>query len=725
MTALNKLKNKASKIKYFSLIFNKKNGVALIVAIIVIAVYFLILKDLPSPTTLSSTSTPQSTQILDRNGKLLYSIYDNQNRTFVPLTQIPKNLQDATIAIEDKDFYHHGAVDFRGIARSIVSIVIHKQIQGGSTLTQQLVKNTLLTPQQTIQRKIKEILLSFVTEELYSKQQILEMYLNQIPYGGTAYGVEAASDTFFGVHVQDLDLAESALLAGLPEEPTNFSPFGSHPEYAKARQEEVLNAMEQQGYITKSQEQKAVAEPLHYQNIAGKIKAPHFVFYIKDLLVQQYGEKFVEEGGLKVRTSLDLDTQEMAEASVAAEVNAIPKYYHVSNGASLVTNPATGEILAMVGSKDYFDTSIDGNVNVTIADRQPGSSIKPINYALGLINGYTPSTPLIDQKTCFNVPGQPPYCPVNYDGKFHGVVSVRDALGNSLNIPAVKMLKLNGVANFIATASAMGISTFGDPSKYGLSLTLGGGEVTMTDMATAFGVLANGGYRVDLHPILQITDKSGKTIQQYTPPPSPIFGKKVLPDGVAFIISNILADNNARALEFGPSSQLKIGTDYVSVKTGTTNDFKDNWTIGYTPSTLVAVWVGNDDNTAMSGLVSGITGAAPIWNDIMSQLLLTRPASTPIQPAAVVGKNVCNTTGEIPGAGNSCPTHFEYFLTNSLPKNYVSTENVAVDKTTQDLAPQGQTDNIDMKSEQILTDPTGDKYCLSCPHPTPSPTPAP
>ena len=379
----------------------------------------------------------------------------------------------------------------------------------------------------------------------------------------------------------------------------------------------------------------------------------------------------------------------------------------------------------MVGSKDYFDTAIDGNVNVTIAHRQPGSSIKPLNYALGLVKGYTASTPFIDQKTCFNVVGQPSYCPVNYDGKFHGVVSMRDAIGNSLNIPAVKMLKLNGVSDFIASASAMGISTWGDPSNYGLSLTLGGGEVTMTDMATAFGVFANGGYRIDLHPILQITDRSGKTLEKYTPPPSPIFGKQVLPEGVSFIISNILADNNARELEFGPSSELKIGTNFVSVKTGTTNDFKDNWTIGYTPSTLVAVWVGNDDNTAMSGLVSGITGAAPIWHDIMAQLLFTRPASPPIQPSTVVAKNVCDVTGEIPGAGNSCPTKFEYFLVNHLPKDYVTTQDVWVDKTTQDLPPQGQTDNLESKSEQIVTDPTGDRYCLSCPHPTPTPSPTP
>ncbi len=725
MISLNKLKTKASKIKTISNLINRKNILAILVTFIVISVYLVILKDLPSPTRLNSSKLEQSTQILDRNDKLLYTIYSDKNRTFVPLSKIPKNLQNATIAIEDKDFYHHGAVDFRGILRSLFSILIHQQIQGGSTLTQQLVKNTLLTPEQTLKRKVKEIILAFSTEAIYPKQKILEMYLNQIPYGGTAYGSEAASLTYFGKHVADLSLAQAALLAALPEAPTNYSPFGSHPEFAKRRQEEVLDKMYQQSYISNAQKNSAKKEPLVYENLSGKIKAPHFVFYIKDLLIKKYGEKFVEEGGLKVKTSLDLDIQEYAQASVSAEVQSIPKYYHVTNGASLVTNPATGEILAMVGSRNYFDKDIDGNVNVTIALRQPGSSIKPLNYALGIVKGYTATTSFIDQKICFNVPGQPSYCPVNYDGKFHGVLSMREALGNSINIPAVKMLKLNGVTDFISSASAMGITTLTDPSRYGLSLTLGGGEVMMVDMATAFGVFANGGYRVDLHPILEITNASGKTVEKYTPPPSPIFGRKVLPEGVAFIISNILADNNARTLEFGQYSQLKIDDKPVSVKTGTTNDFKDNWTIGYTPSTLVAVWVGNNDNSPMSGLVSGITGAAPIWHDIMSHLLEDRPASSPIQPSSVVGKYVCNTTGGIPAPDNSCQTKYEYFLKDSLPKSNINKENVWTDKDTHDLPPPGKTDNIELKEQQIITDPTGDRYCLTCPHPTPAPTPTP
>jgi 1A family penicillin-binding protein len=710
--------------------FSKKEIIILILfAGFVLSFWYFILKDLPLPTKLNSTSTPQSTQIFDRNGKLLYNIYDKKNQTFISIKDMPKYMQEATIAIEDKDFYNHGAIDLRGIARAFVSTVFHRQIQGGSTLTQQLVKNSLLTQEQTIPRKIKEIILAFATELIYSKNQILEMYLNQSPYGGPAYGVEAASQTYFGKHAKNLDLAECALLASLPQSPTEYSPFGAHPELAKQRQIEILKAMEDQGYITIQQEEKAEKESLKYKRISNNIEAPHFVLYIKDLLIQKYGDKVVEEGGLKVITSLDLDVQNFAQKAVLDEVDALPKYYHVTNGAVLVTDPATGEILAMVGSKDYFNSEIDGNVNLTTALRQPGSSIKPINYTVGLINKYGASTAFIDQPICFPNQGGRDYCPQNYDGKWHGLVQMRYALGNSLNIPAVKMLKANGIDAMVATASAMGITTFTHPENYGLSLTLGGAEVKMVDMAEAFGVLANQGYKINLEPILKITDKNGKVLEKYTPPTSPIFGKKVIPEGIAFIISNILADNGARLLEFGDNSQLKIQGQSVSVKTGTTNDYKDNWTIGYTPSYLVAAWVGNDDNTAMSGLVSGITGAAPIWNDVMSHVLKDKTPEPILQPPSVIQKNVCSDTGLLPpppGSGPSCPTRLEYFVKGSEPtKGQVGSEKVWVDKTTQNLPAKGQTDNLEAKDEVIYTDPVGDRYCLTCPHPTPSPTPTP
>src|ERR1035437_237999 len=663
-----------TKLKFHKKIFTKNNFkkfkrkrwiVIGIFILFLFAFYFFILRDLPLPTKLSSSSNPQSTLIYDRNGKLLYNIYDKKNQSFIPLSSIPKYMQEATIAIEDRSFYQHGAIDLRGIARASLSIVLHQQIQGGSTLTQQLVKNSLLTQQQTVSRKVKEIVLAFATEVVYSKNQILEMYLNQSPYGGTSYGVEAASQAYFGKHAKDLDLAESALLAGLPQAPTQYSPFGAHPEDGKERQIEVLKAMLDQGYINKTQEQKAEKEDLKYKKFTNEIEAPHFVLYVKDLLIAKYGEKAVEEGGLKVTTSLDLDIQNFAQTAVADEVNNLPKYYNVTNGASLVTDPADGESLAMVGSKDYFNDAIAGNVNITTALRQPGSSIKPINYAVGILNGYNAATTFIDQPICFPNQGGQSYCPLNYDLKWHGLVQMRYALGNSLNIPAVKMLELNGVTKMVATASAMGITTFTEPEKYGLSLTLGGAEVRMVDMATAFGVFANSGYRIDLHPILKVTERNGKILEQYIPPLSPIFGKKVLPDGVAFIISDILADNGASLLEFGDNSELKIPKQTVSVKTGTTNDFRDNWTIGYTPSFLVATWVGNDDNSQMSGLVSGITGAAPIWNDIMSHLLEGRAPQPISRPPGIIQKSVCSDTGlstSTTGASGSCPTRFEYIL---------------------------------------------------------------
>lgn len=398
----------------------------------------------------------------------------------------------------------------------------------------------------------------------------------------------------------------------------------------------------------------------------------------------------------------------------------------VGNGAAMVTNPATGEILAMVGSKDYFDIENDGNVNVTLALRQPGSSIKPINYAVGLIKGYTAATPFVDKPTCYPSP-QGQYCPQNYDGKYHGVVQMRFTLGNSLNIPAVKMLKLNGVDAMIATASAMGITTFDQPQRYGLSLTLGGGEVTMLEMATAFGVFANGGYRIDLHPILKVSNANGKVLEEYKPFPNPIFGKQVLPPGVAYIISQILIDNNARLLGFGPSSELKIDNQPVAVKTGTTNDFRDNWTIGYTPTDLVVAWVGNNDNTPMGGLTSGVTGAAPIWHNVMAHILKGKQAQWPRKPDNVIGKYICSTSGLLPSAQdspNKCPTRFEYFIKGTEPKlGEPSSQKVFVDKGTGDLAKPGQTDNVEEKESVIITDPTGDRFCLSCAHPELAPKP--
>lgn len=690
--------------------------------------YIFAFKDLPSPTSLSSESISKSSHIFDRNGDLLFTIYTSKNQTFIPLSEIPKTLQQATIAIEDKDFYKHGAIDIRGILRAFISTVFYNRVQGGSTITQQLVKNTLLTSERTLNRKIKEVILAFATEILYPKDKILEMYLNQVPYGGTAYGVEAASSTYFGKNVNELTLAESAFLAGLPEAPSIYSPFGSHPEKAKERQKIVLQKMYEQNYITREQKDFANSQELQFKTLSNPIKAPHFVLYVKELLEEKYGEKLVDQGGLTIRTSLDLDLQEFAQETVASEVAKLTQY-HVSNGATLITNPVSGEILAMVGSKGYFDTTTDGNVNITLSHLQPGSSIKPINYAVGFLKGYTAATPFIDQPVCFPSPPGPDYCPKNYDGKFHGVAQMRFALGNSYNIPAVKMLKTNGVDAMIATASAMGIKTFKDPSRYGLSLTLGGGEVRMLDMAVAYGVFANQGYRRDLHPILEVVDSFGKILEKYTPAQSPIFGKRVLPSEVSYIISHILLDNNARQDAFGGNSLLKIGNYPVSVKTGTTNDYRDNWTIGYTPSYVAVVWVGNNDHTPMSGIVSGVTGAAPIWNKIMAHLLLDTPPEWPQKPNGIIGKTVCSTSGLLPppeGTPDRCPSRFEYFIKGTEPKiTDPGRQKVFIDKTTNDLPKKDQTENLEERSEIVITDPTGERYCLTCPHPEPLQKPAP
>lgn len=713
------LKSVLSRLKFWK-IKGKKFILLLLVGVFLTASYFFILKDIPESATIGITNYPQSTKIYDRHGTLLYTIFTSRNQTFVAFDKIPDELKKATIAIEDKDFYKHGAIDLRGITRAFLANVLNQEVQqGGSTITQQLVKNSLLTPERTITRKVKEIILAFIVESIYTKDKILEMYLNQVSYGGTAWGVQAASLVYFDKPVDKLTLPESAFLAALPEAPSIYSPFGSRPELGKARQLGVLKAMRDQGYITNAHQKEAESFELKFSKIQNKILAPHFVFYIKDFLTQKYGERVVEQGGLEVITSLDLPLQEYAQASVAAEIENLAAQ-RVSNGAALITNPKTGEILAMVGSRNYFDEKIDGNVNVTLARRQPGSAIKPINYAVGLIKGYTASTPFVDQAVCFPNPGLPPYCPVNYDRQFHGVVQMRFALANSYNIPAVKMLRANGVDAMIATASAMGITTFTDPSRYGLSLTLGGGEVTMLNMAEAFGVFANNGYRIPLRPILKVSDSKGKVLEEYKPPKSSIFGEKVLPDGVAFIISHILLDNGARAQAFGINSDLRIGNYPVSAKTGTTNDLRDNWTIGYTPSFVVAVWVGNNDNTPMAGVASGITGASPIWNVLMTKVLEGTEPEFPQQPSNVVGRHVCLDTGQIAppeGAEGRCPTRFEYFIRgmeNSHGK--ISREKVFIDKSTGDIAKAGVTDNIEEQEKTIITDLNGDRYCVDCPH---------
>src|SRR3989338_3496487 len=691
-----------------------------------ITIFFLIFaawfatRDLPSPKQLETRQLPQTTKIYDRNGKLLYNIFNDQNRTVVPLSEIPDSLKHATIAIEDKDFYRHRGFDIYGIARATRKTVFEGNLQGGSTITQQLVKSAFLTPERTVSRKIKELYLAFRVEMAFPKDKILEMYLNQVPYGGTAWGVAAASEQYFGKSVHDLTLGEAALLAGLPAAPSYYSPFGQNRQRAFERQKLVLARMVDDHSISKEEATRAQSEEIQIRPAIINIKAPHFVMYVREYLAQKYGETVAAQGCLKVTTTLDLVIQGVTQKEIRDNIEKL-KDLRVSNGAALVNKSKTGEILAMVGSKDFFDTSIDGNVNVTISPRQPGSAIKPINYATALAHRLiTPATVIMDAPTTFSG-GPAPYRPVNYDGRFHGPVQVRYALGNSYNIPAVKVLALNGVSEMIKMAREMGISTFEDESRYGLSLTLGGGEVKMTEMAMAFGVFANEGLKVDLTPVLRVEDSKGRVLEEFKPKT----GKRVLLPEVTFLISSILSDNSARSAAFGPASLLVIRGKTVAVKTGTTDDKRDNWTIGYTPSYLVATWVGNNDNTPMNPLLaSGITGAAPIWNGIMTDLLKDKVNETFKVPSGVLGKEICSATGGL--KNEKCNNRFEYFLAGTEPtKDTFTKVKIWVERGTGKIVPPG-TPNSDEKEEVLISDPYSKQdFCATCPLPGPTPSPNP
>ncbi|MBI4059170.1 transglycosylase domain-containing protein [Candidatus Microgenomates bacterium] len=655
--------------------------------------WWTILRDLPNPEDLVAKPRPLTTHILDRNGKLLFKIYRNQNRTNLNLAEIPNNLQQATIAIEDAEFYSHPGFSLRGIVRSAQRNIARGELTGGSTITQQLVKNALLSPEKTWGRKFKEIILAVFTEFKFTKKEILTMYLNEVSYGGAAYGVEEAAQLYFGKSARDLDLAQSTLLAGLPAAPTKFSPFGSDPDLARSRQKLVLDRMVQEGYISTNQAQTAENEPLTFALNVQEIRAPHFVMYVRQLLAEKYGERLVEEGGLTVTTTLDLDLQEKAQKIVSLEVGRLANL-RVGNGAAMVTSPASGEILAMVGSTDYFNVKKSGNFNVTTASRQPGSSIKPVNYSYALAHGYTPATILQDTPVSYPQAGQTPYTPHNYDSKFRGNVTLRTALGSSLNVPAVKVLNSYGVVKMIEQGKKLGITTWDDPSRFGLSLTLGGGEVKMVDMAVVFGTLANYGQKVALNPILKITDSNGRVLEenkcqnnfqftisnfQFIIPkalaaqsPDDNFAcddEQVLDPRIAFLITSILSDNNARLPVFGPRSLLVIPNhSEVAVKTGTTQNLRDNWAIGYTQNYVVLAWVGNNDNTPMSHVASGISGATPIWHNIMAELLRDATNHSWGKPAGIVEIPICSITGTLPC--ENCPVKREFFLEENQPKNY-------------------------------------------------------
>lgn len=607
---------------------------ALLFVISSTAFWFLFIKDLPPAEALTQRSIDVSTKIYDRNGNLLYKLYKDKNRTPVALSEVPMQVRLATLAAEDADFYEHPGISIKGMARATIKFLQEGKITGGSTITQQLVKNALLSPDKTVARKIREVLIAIAVEQKYTKDQILQMYLNEVSYGGTAYGVEEASEQYFNKKVSELDLAQAALLAGLPKSPTLLSPFGSSPEMAVSREHEILRQMLEKGFIDQGQYNSATEEKLEFAPDKVNILAPHFVMYVRDQLQSAYGEKYIYANGLEVHTTLDLNYQSLAESAVTSELKKLTRL-HVGNGAALVVNPKTGEVLAMVGSKDYF--SKDGNVNVVLRPRQPGSSIKVVNYSYALSHGFTAATILDDSPVSFPIAGHKPYTPKDYDGKFRGKITLRSALAESRNIPAVRVLNQIGVDNMVAQGRKMGITTWDDPSRFGLSLTLGAGEVTLLDLAKVYSTIAAYGQRPDFYGIESITDSKGKIL--YTHKEN---SEAVLDPRVAYILTDILRDNSARAPAFGTHSALLIpGHPEVAVKTGTSNDMRDNLAVGYNQNILTAVWVGNNDNSPMSRVASGITGASPIWNKIMSGLLSGTSSTAWAEPSGLTHAVAC------------------------------------------------------------------------------------
>ncbi len=603
--------------KFFQIL----GGIFILGIIFVAGVFLYFAKDLPSPGKINSRFIAESTKIFDRTGQnILYDIHGEEKRTIIPFAEIPDNVKYATLVLEDQDFYNHQGIKLSSIIRALMKDFLHRSVaQGGSTITQQFIKNSVLSPERTLTRKIKEVILSLELEQKFSKDEILGMYLNEIPYGSNAYGVEAAALTFFNKHARELTLDEAALLAALPQAPTFYSPFGSHPEELKWRQELALKKLSELGYITQEEMEAAIGTDV-LSKISLKqenISAPHFVMYVKEYLEKTYGQELVAKGGLKVYTTLDWEKQQIAEQTVREGAEKNIKSYGAENASLVAMDPKTGQILAMVGSKDYFDKSIDGQVNVAIRERQPGSSFKPYVYLTAFKRGYTPETLVWDVDTDFDTGGEKKYNPKNYDGKNRGPLQMKEALAMSLNVPAVKTLYLAGVKNSLNTAKDLGITSLTDPNRVGLSLVLGGGEVKLLDHVNAFSTLATGGIYHKKTPILKIEDSSGKVLEEF----SSSSGERVVDQKYVAMLDYILSTNDLRKPVFGENSPLRFDNRPVAAKTGTTNEWRDGWTVGYTPSLAVGVWAGNNDNSPMAQGADGVFVAAPIFRKFMDQAL--------------------------------------------------------------------------------------------------------
>lgn len=622
----------ALKTKRWKLLFRIAAVFVVVGVVGVAAVFAYIAKDLPNPGSVNKRFIPESTKIYDRTGShLLYEVHGEEKRTIIPFGDMPDVVKYATISLEDQDFYSHHGIKLTSIARSVLKdIVQFGKAQGGSTITQQFVKNSLLTNEKTLTRKVKEVILSLEMETKFSKDEILAMYLNEIPYGSNAYGIEAAAQTFFGRPARELSLDEAALISALPQATAYYSPYGSHRDALISRKDYALKQMAKLGYITEEQAKQAMETNTLDKLVPQKniIAAPHFVMHIKDYLQQKYGDQAVEEGGYKVITTLDWDKQQIAEQAVreGAEKN---KKWKAANAALVATDPKTGQILAMVGSKDYFGAvepagcivgkscTFEPNVNVATSDQQPGSSFKPYVYLTAFTKGYLPETMLYDTETDFETAEGKSYRPNNYDGKFHGPVSMMRALGGSLNVPAVKTLYLVGVNDAVEVAHSLGITGIRDPDRVGLSLVLGGGEVKLIDHVSSYGTLATGGVKHKQAVILRIEDAKGNIIEEYQSDP----GERVVDEKYVAMLDSVMSNNENRAWVFGEQNPLRFDNRQVAAKTGTTNEFRDGWTIGYTPSLAVGVWAGNNNNSPMAPGADGVNVAAPIWRSFLDKAL--------------------------------------------------------------------------------------------------------
>ncbi len=643
-----------------------KKDIAAIVVLSLIALgmlfYIFIIKDLPSPSQFDNRKIAESTKIYDKTGEvLLYEIHGEQKRTVIPFDEIPLTVKQAVIALEDQTFYSHPAFDIKGIARAIISNITNKQFaQGGSTLTQQLAKNSFLTPEKTLTRKIKELILAIQLENKYSKDEILNLYLNQSPFGGNTYGIQAASKTFFDKDAKDLDLAQSALIASVLQAPTYYSPWGTHTKELYERKDYALEQMNKLGFISEEEMTKAKKEVFKFAPQSTGIKAPHFVLEVQNYLNNKYGEAYVETAGLKVITTLDWNLQQMAEKAVKEGADRNAQLYKGYNAALVAQDATTGQILALVGSKDYFGKAepencipgktckFEGNFDVaTQGLRQPGSTMKPFAYVTAFQKGYTPDTMLFDLPTEFaagnpNCPADVDYnnenteCfhPQNFDPEFKGPIDMRNSLAQSINISAVKTLYLAGLNNTLKTASDFGITTLTEKNRYGLSLVLGGGEVKLIDLVGAYSVFAQEGIKHQQSMILKITDSKNQTLEEYKD-----VNNRVMDAKYPIYINDILSDIEARSALLSSSLSLTIFKDHeVAMKTGTTNDYRDAWVVGYAPNFVVGVWAGNNNNDAMQKQGGSILAAVPMWSAFMRQALPNIPTTTFSKPDPILTK---------------------------------------------------------------------------------------